>query len=697
MGGLSADSLGVPRKASSPEVGESRLRSVRSLLVPRSVALVGATERTRRMVEGVFSKGAPAYVVSRTREQVLGHSCYPAIAELPETPEVAVLLVGHRRVIEAATEAVEAGVRALVVPGVGAEAGREAGGVVAELSRLADEHDAAVLGPNCMGMARPDAPSLWIGSLPESFAPGGVSVVAQSGSVAEGFVALGGRIGFDYVISSGGEVARDAADFTDFLAGSDSTRALGLFLETIRRPAALSEALVACAEAGKPVACLKVGRSRMAARVALAHTGALVGSAEACSAFLSAHGVIEVEDLPELVEVLEVLGRRRRPKGRRMAAVSESGGEAGLLADQAESSGLVVEELPAGIAASLESEFPNFAPAQNPLDAWAVDAAERVFPRSLELLGASGSFDILVAQVDLTQYRSRGDSDWCLAIVRGLVEATRDRDLFPAVVSSQVNDPPADIAAFARDNDVALLRGARAATRSLAAGARWRAVFPPRPGAEPVAARERLPAGTMAEHESANLLEAYGVAFAPRRRAASPAQAVEAACELGFPVVVKADGPAHKSAVGGVFLGLFSADAVENAAGRLGGRVLVARQEPPGLEAICGMQRDPDFGPVLVAGLGGAGAESSGAISRALGPLDSDSADELVASVRELAGEISENAHRKLAEVLVALSRLSVEHREIVSIDVNPLIVRGEDIVAVDALVIVGQEKEELP
>ncbi|EQD51100.1 CoA-binding domain-containing protein, partial [mine drainage metagenome] len=154
------------------------------------------------------------------------------------------------------------------------------------------------------------------------------------------------------------------------------------------------------------------GRSEAALRVALAHSGALVGSARATSAFLRAHGVIEVDDLCDMVETLEILGRQRWPKGRRIGAISESGGEAELLADHAHANGLVVEDLPRELAQGLEREFPNFVKPGNPLDAWAVDEADKVFPRSLEMLAASGAFDVLVAQVDLTQYRSNRDQSW---------------------------------------------------------------------------------------------------------------------------------------------------------------------------------------------------------------------------------------------------------------------------------------------
>ena len=192
-------------------------------------------------------------------------------------PECAFLMVNHERVEDAFDDAAAVGVRAFVVPGVGAEAGAAAGPTTERLAARAREVGAALLGPNCMGMYVPDGPAAWNGRPQDTTAPGHVAVLCQSGSIADAFLALGGRIGLRCVVSSGAEAVTDAADYLSFFAEDAETRAVGLFLETVRRPEAFVDALRACAEAGKPVACLKVGRSEAAARAALSHTGALVG------------------------------------------------------------------------------------------------------------------------------------------------------------------------------------------------------------------------------------------------------------------------------------------------------------------------------------------------------------------------------------------------------------------------------------
>ncbi len=660
-------------------------RPVERLLFPASAVIVGATPRMPGLIENARQGGRPVWGVHPTRREVLGLECLPSVADLPELPELAVLAVGHRRVLEAFEEAAAAGVRAFVVPGLGTESGAEGPAITAGLAARAHELGAAVLGPNCMGIALPGRQSFWIGAVSETSVSGHVSAVAHSGSIAEALLSLGGRVGFRMVVSSGAEAVRDAADYLSFLAGDRETRAIGLFLETVRRPAVFRSALEACAAADKPVICLKVGRSAAGRRAALAHTGAIVGSDRAFSALLRSTGALRVGDFHEFVETLEVLGRRRRPRGRRIGAISESGGECALLADHAELAGMPLAPLPDRLSRQLATEFPNYGTPQNPLDAWAVDEPARVYPRSLEMMAESGAFDILVAQIDLSEHRGAAENVWCEMIVRALGRITAGTDIFPAVSSVGSSDPPAAIALAARELDVALLRGTREATRALAAAAGWSPPPPVKaPPGLPIELGDLLRApGPLPEHESSLVLERYGLRVAAHRRAPDPAGAGAAASELGFPVVVKVDGPAHKSATGGVVAGLRDPDAVIQAARRLGGAVLVARQVPAGAEFFCGMTRDPDYGPVLAVGRGGVGVEGLEP-ALALAPLDRPRAKTLI----EDAGLPADAA--ALGDVLVVLSRLAVEHPEIEEIDVNPLIMTPDGPIAVDALVVVG-------
>jgi acetyltransferase len=667
---------------------------LRPLLEPRSLAIVGASDRQGAhwaLVENAQRGRITVWPVNPSRRQVLGLRCYGSIAELPAVPDVVLLAVGHQRVERAFADAIDAGCRTFVLPGLGNESGRAGPAVAAAIAAHAADVDAAVLGPNCMGVAVPQAPSCWIGTLPESFAPGGVAVVTQSGSIGEALVALGPRIGFRCVVSSGAETVRDVADLCALLSNDEQTRAVGLFLETVRRPPAFSRALELLAAADKPVVALKVGRSEAGARVALAHTGALVGSRHAFSALLRRHGATEVDDFPELVETLEIVGRRRCPRGTRVAAISESGGEAALLADAGEAAGLTFTPLPPALAHRLVEEFPNFVSPQNPLDAWAIDNVERVFPRSLELLARSGAFDIVIAQVDHSQFRGEWEQGWVRLIVDALAAAVDGTHVFPAVTTVQTSDALPELAELARAHDVALLRGSGAAVRALARVARRRVYHTPGVVGPPVDLSDLLAAaGALPEHESATVLERYGIAVAPRQRASTPAEAAARAAELGFPVVVKVDGPAHKSRGGGVALGVASPEAASARAAELGGRVLVAKQLDPGPEVLCGAVRDPLYGPLVTVGPGGAAVEALAITAVACAPVGADEASDLVADAPGVAAVASAQAREALAATLVALGRLAVDHPEIAEVDVNPLVLSADGATAVDALVVVG-------
>ena len=659
---------------------------LRPLLFPQSIAVVGASPRNVAAVETVLESGVRAFGVNPNRDEVAGLRCYPSVADLPEVPELVFLMVNHERVEAAFEEAAAAGVRAFVVPGVGAEAGAAAKPTTERLAARARELGAALLGPNCMGFYVPGGASAWNGRPQDTTAPGHVAVLCQSGSIADAFLSLGGRVGLRCVISSGAEAVTDAADYLAFFAEDEEIRAVGLFLETVRRPDAFVDALRRCAKAEKPVVCLKVGRSEAAARAALSHTGALVGSDRAFSAVLRRYSAIEVGDFHELVETLEILGRDRWPSGTRIAGISESGGECALLADHAELAEIPFAPLASPLVAALGAAFPNYLAAGNPLDAWGIADETEVYPRSLELLAASGHFDVLVAQADLSQFRDRTNDEWCQLTLRTLA---RLRDEYPrlfcAMTSVHSADPPRHFQELARELDIALLRGPRDAMRALASVARRpRVAAVDTPPATPDVSALLEGVGALPEHESSLVLERLGVPFPERRRATTPEEAAAAYDAIGGPVVVKLDGLAHKARESGVVLGVSSARDAADAARRLGGSVLVARQAEPGVEVLCGMTRDPDFGPILAIGRGGVAVEEANDIVFVSAPLDRAGAAALVADARV------DDPHGVVAATLAALSDLALTEPRIESVEVNPLIVSMSATTAVDALVVLS-------
>jgi acyl-CoA synthetase (NDP forming) len=369
----------------------------------------------------------------------------------------------------------------------------------------------------------------------------------------------------------------------------------------------------------------------------------------------------------------------------RIGGISESGGECALLADQAEAAGIPFAPLPAELSARLQAEFPNYLAPGNPLDAWAVEDANVVYPRSLELLAESGAFDVLVAQADLSQFRDETNDDWCELTLRTLAGLRERTGVYVAATTVHSADPPRRFQELSGELALPLLRGPRNAMLALARAARVRTLSSRGDGSTTPDVADLLEVdGPLAEHESALVLERLGIRFPPRVRAATPEEAAAAARELGPPVVLKLDGPAHKSRAGGVVLGVGSPDEAEDAARRLAAPVLVAKEIAGGVEVLCGMTRDPDYGPVLAVGTGGVRVEERGDLALTLAPFDLDHAAALVEEARV------EDESGDVARTLVALGRLALAYPQIESIDVNPLIVTSDDgAIAVDALVVV--------
>lgn len=662
------------------------LRPVHTLIDPSSSVIIGPSVRSAAVVRNMLASKIPVMGVHPNKDDVLGLKCLPSIASLESTPELAVVMVGHTRVEEAVYELMDRGTRAFFFPGLGSEAGADGPLIAARIRERAAANGSMIIGQNCMGIAKPGG-SPWIGSISDSFVNGHVGISAQSGSIAEAFTTIGPRIGFRFIASTGSELNRDVSDFMSFMADDEETRAVGIFIETIRRPDAFIAALEKCAAAGKPVVALKVGKSGVAKRIALAHTGAVVGSNQAFSATLRRFSAIEVEDFPEMVETLEVLGKKRRPKGVRVSAVSESGGECGLMADRAEKNGVSFAALPEKTAIALNKEFPNYQHPQNPLDAWGVDTPEVVFPRSMEMLAESGAYDTLIAQVDISRFRGADELVWCNMVVESLGKTAEKFNISPAVVSVHSVDAPQSILDICAKYELPLLRGINGAMQALGHAGRWSkpSTIHQNFGSPIIISDMVTREGALPEYESAEILERYGVPIASRKRVTSSDQAAAVAESLGFPVVVKSDGPAHKSAAGGVILNINSAVEATAAVEKLGGIAFIAAQIPKGVEALVGMVRDEEFGPILAVGHGGVTVESKKPVTM-LGPVDLATAQIMVAE----AG--LEDPHGVLSTSLVTLGRVAVEHPEIVEIDVNPMIVYDKATIAVDALVVISSE-----
>src|SRR5579884_3659237 len=332
-----------------------------ALFQPRSIAVIGASEKPtvgRRIVASLDRIGfaGAIFPVNPAYPSVLGHACYPSLADLPETPDVAVFCIGHARIRDAFAAAAKRGVKAAVIYDGGfAEQDEEGRLLQREIADLCRESGIALCGPNCMGVLSPHHRSTtYLQELrdPAGLA-GNVGIVSQSGAFCVSLLTDTRRFGFSHVVSSGNEAVLVAADYLDYLVEDPQTEVIGAFIETIRHPDRFIAALDRAALLGKPVVVLKIGRSARGRQAVPSHTGGTAGEPAAAAELLRAHRAIAVTDLVEFTEVLAACQGVKRPAGRRIGIVTSSGGLAELILDIADASNLAVPPLSAAARADI--------------------------------------------------------------------------------------------------------------------------------------------------------------------------------------------------------------------------------------------------------------------------------------------------------------------------------------------------------
>jgi acetate---CoA ligase (ADP-forming) len=681
--------------------------AMRALLDPRSVALVGASNRPetlgRAMADMVRAGGfaGAAYGVNPRYDRVADLPCFESLAALPEPVEHVVLGVGNDRLEAALAEAIAHGARAATIFASCAPPG-DGGALAARLAGMARAAGMALCGGNCMGFYNNQA-GLRIAGYPHpgELRPGTVGMISQSGSVFGALAHNDPRLAFGAIVSSGAELVTTAADYLGWMAAQEHIRVVGLFLETVRDPAGFRRALETAAALDKPVVVLKVGRTARSAAMAVTHTGAVAGNDAAYTALFRRYGVIQVDDLDELAATLLLFQQSRRPGQGGLAAIHDSGGERELAVDLAERLEIPYATLGAATLRRVAEQIgPELEPA-NPLDAWSgSDGFEATFSGSLTALldDPDAAMGMMFCDVRDGYYVSEG-------YARAAVTAWRATSKPVALVTNYAmaaHDRIArELTALGLPVIDGTTEGLKAARNMLA----WR----DRPACvQPVRAASAPPAGSgaraLSEHEALLLLGRYGIGT-PARRSVSSLQGVrEAARELRFPMALKTAMPgiAHKTDAGGVMLGIGDQAALEAAyldlAARLGAQALIMEMVPPGVEVALGSLRDPQWGPVVLIAAGGVSMELLKDQATVLAPT---SPAEVERALRGMRLRRLLNGFRgsrpadidALVRSIVAFGWLATDLAGTYpEIDVNPLIVGPEGCVAVDALMVPAKQ-----
>jgi acyl-CoA synthetase (NDP forming) len=674
-------------------------RDLSALFDPRAVAIVGASDDPVKWGNWL-GRGAlrgegrrAVYLVNRRGGEVLGRRAYRALGELPEPAELVVVAVPPQAVEPTVDEAIATGARAIVAITAGEVDGDAGGARDAAIAARVREAGVALLGPNCLGVFDAGA---GLELVPSPLPEGEIGLISQSGNLALelGILAAEAGLGFSRFVSVGNQADLEAADIVSELAGHDATALIALYTEDFRDGRAFAAAAAAAVGAGKPVVLLTIEHSEAAARAVRSHTGALASDGRAIDAACRAAGIERVRTPHDLIHLAQGFLRGSRPRGRRVAVLADGGGHGGIAAALAHDTGLDVPRLSEGLVARLREGLPPTAACANPIDlAGGGEQDIHSFERSARLLLGSGEVDAVLltgyfgGYAEYVETMARGEA----AVAEALADAARayDRPLFV-----QTMYPQAQTADLLRRRGVPVYRSIERAVTVLAqlAGAAERSATGV-PSLPPPAAP--IKGGGYAEVRE--LLAEGGVGFVPAQTVTSPAEATLAAAAIGYPVVLKALGPLHKSDAGGVVLGLGDEAALTRALHDLG-----ARLDPPafsvepmapiaeGVELLVGARWDRRFGPVVLVGLGGLYTEILGDVAVALAPVEYEEAERMLSSLR--AAPLLRGARGRApvsiaaaADAIVRLSRVAASHPEIAELEINPLLVTPEAALGLDA------------
>src|ERR1700692_948005 len=381
-----------------------------ALVNPRSVAIVGATERAGPAKSVIESLGAlgftgTIYPVNPKYPTVLNLTCYPSLMDLPEAPDVVVSSIRNPLIPEQMRLAVRRGARAAVIYDSGfAELGEEGARLQDEIAAMAREAGMPVCGPNCMGILNPQARvTTYKQNVRDPAAiVGNVGIVSQSGSVCIALLSDLRRFGVSLSVSAGNEAVTRTVDYLDYLIDDPNTNVIATFTETVREPERYVTALDRAADAGKPVVVIKVGRTERTQHAITSHTGGLAGSSRVFSELLRAHRAIEVSDLDEMTEVLAVCQGKRWPRGRGISVVTGSGGLSELILDNATAAGLALPPLSAEEGAEAERVIGRITGDGNPFDAWGNGDYAVNIPHALSVVDRSERIDAICYCADTT-------------------------------------------------------------------------------------------------------------------------------------------------------------------------------------------------------------------------------------------------------------------------------------------------------
>ena len=698
-----------------------------TLFSPRSVAVVGASPHSRStggsIVHNLLAGGftGSVSVVHPRKQNVEGVSAFASLSDLPEPPDIVVLATPARTIPQLVDEAGAKGTAAAVI--IAAGLGHGPGSLAEAADRAARRHGIRLLGPNCIGLMVPPA------RLNASFATrmpkrGDLALISQSGAIVAGMVEWSANraIGFSGVVSIGDQLDVDVPDLLDFFALNPGTRAILLYVESVRNARKFLSAARAAART-KPVVVVKAGRHEQGAKAAATHTGALAGADAVYDAAFRRAGLLRAYDLDELFDAAETLGMVRPFRGERLAILTNGGGLGVLAVDRLVDLGGSLSALSPALHSRLNAALPGTWSQSNPIDI-AGDADEERYRVALEALFEDPANDAILVMNVPTSLASP------VSIAAKVAETVKERraptrmskpifatwigaDERVSATFNEAGIPRYDSEADAVRGFMHLVKYARAQERLLAVPPSMPQDFSANAGS----ARKIIEAVIKDDRtwldplEAAALFEAYGIPVVPTRAARDPEEAGRVAGEFlaeydSVAIKIWSRDIVHKSEVRGVRLGISTAAAAYKTADEMIASVRLLKPEarisgvivqpmilrPKARELIVGIADDPTFGPAVLFGHGGTATEVINDKALALPPLDLQLARDLMSNARvsrllKAYRNVPAANENEIALVLVKIAQLAADLPEVGEIDLNPLIADENGVLALDARV----------
>ena len=697
------------------------INNIKYLLSPKTIAILGCSETnpggaTLKNLLNLGYKGE-IYPVHPKKEEVMGIKCYKSLEDIGKEVDCCVVSLRASLIPQTIEDMKKCGAKAAVVFASGfSETGDEGRRLQAEVSKQIEEAGIAVCGANCLGLINlTDNIPLYSAPIDAENENGPIGMVAHSGSACIAMMSAARGTGYSYLISCGNEAGLGVQDYFEYMLEDDSTKILAGYLEAVRSPEKLARVADMAVQKGKPIVVFKTGRSEIGQKTASAHSGALASPTAIVDAYFKKNNILTAKSFDELAEACELLSKLKDwdLETDKIACTAISGGQLGFTSDVASEEAVEFGQIGEEAKAKIRAVLPDFATANNPLDVTTALFDPPAYKECIRAMAGDPSIGLILICQDAEAGMAVDESKLYCSIAQAIVEVHQEISK-PIAVFSPISagfDKP--FAKILRDGNIPLLQGAHESLHAVKLLIDWDKIKKNYGKKAEITEQKKLDfngSRVLSERQSKAQFEKFGLSVAKDILVQTKDEAVKAADEIGYPVIIKVDSPdiLHKTEAGIVKLNIKNEaelteayDAViantksYNADARISG-VSVQEMVESGVEMLIGAKNDPSFGPSVMVGLGGIFVEVFKDFSLSLAPVNRAEALEMINSLKGSkllygARGAKEADTEALADFIVKFSQMVAANRDtFAEIDINPVIVleKGKGVKAVDGLII---------